>query len=93
MAVVLAIGFPRRRWVRVICVVPMLALAALAWGVVVTSHRIAVEKAGITSWQSNDPFIEGVLAARDVALGAQPLILASVAGLVVLALLPLGKRS
>jgi len=86
--VALPVVFRRHRWIRVAAVVVMLGAAGLAWTGVVTSPRIAIEKAGYTSWQPEDRFFQGAFAARDVGMQMKLPFWAAVLGLATLALLP-----
>src|SRR5260221_13753178 len=87
-AVGLPIVFRWHRWLRACSVLVILGIAVFAWLGVRTSHRLAIEKAGLTSWEPEDRFVQGVYATRDIAVQFEVPFWVSVVGLAVLALVP-----
>ena len=80
--------FRRLRWLRIVSILMLLGFAGFAWTGVVASPRLAIEMAGLTSWQPEDRFVQGAFAARDLAISMQLPFWGAVVGLAVLALLP-----
>jgi len=93
--VVTAIGLPlifrTRWWPRVLGVSLLWLITAAAWGEVQMSARDAAESAYKIGGRS-DEFVRGAIAARDAALLMSRECWAAVAGVSVLALVPMKKR-
>jgi hypothetical protein len=90
-AIAIAIILRNRLWARLLAIVLLVCLATFGWFGVLTSHRIAIEKAGV-SWNADEPFIKGVLADHKIAVASLPYVQATLLGFVVLALLPRRSR-
>ena len=80
--------FGQRRWVRVVSVLVLLGTATVAWTGVVTSHRLAIEEAGVSSSNPQEHFVQGAFATRNNAVQMQNVFWVSVLGLAILALIP-----
>jgi hypothetical protein len=84
----LPLALRRYGWLRIAAVLVVLGIAAFAWMGIVTSPRLAMEKAGVSSLDTMDRFAQGAFAARDVAVHMKYFFWGSLLGLAVLALVP-----
>jgi hypothetical protein len=84
----LPLVFRRYAWVRIAAVLVVLGISVFAWMGIVTSPRLAMEKAGVSSADPMDRFAQGAFAARDVAVDMKYFFWGSLISLAVLALVP-----